>query len=56
MWGLERTKTRPLARGDVTQLGALTFLAAQLTMGLVVLAQLNWYSYVPLDSEPPGPS
>lgn len=40
----ERTKTRPLAAGDVTQFGALTFLGAQLTAGLAVLTQLNWYS------------
>lgn len=40
----ERTKTRPLARGDVTQFGALTFLGGQLAMGLAVLTQLNWYS------------
>lgn len=39
----ERTKTRPLAAGDVTQFGALTFLGAQLTAGLAVLTQLNWY-------------
>ena len=42
--GIERTKTRPLARGDVTQFGALTFLGGQLAMGLAVLTQLNWYS------------
>ncbi len=30
----------------MTQLGALTFLGAQLAMGLGVLTQLNWYSYV----------
>lgn len=40
---VERTKTRPLAAGDVTQFGALTFLGAQLTAGLAVLTQLNWY-------------
>ncbi|OXG15082.1 4-hydroxybenzoate polyprenyl transferase [Cryptococcus neoformans Ze90-1] len=43
---VERTKTRPLAAGDVTQFGALTFLGAQLTAGLAVLTQLNWYSIV----------
>lgn len=42
--GLERTKNRPLARGDVTQFQALTFLGAQLSAGLAVLTQLNWYS------------
>ncbi|CAD6579696.1 MAG: Para-hydroxybenzoate--polyprenyltransferase, mitochondrial precursor (PHB:polyprenyltransferase), partial [Tremellales sp. Tagirdzhanova-0007] len=43
---VERTKTRPLARGDVSQLGALTLVGAQLAMGLGVLTQLNWYSIV----------
>ncbi|ODN80924.1 4-hydroxybenzoate polyprenyl transferase, variant [Cryptococcus amylolentus CBS 6039] len=41
---VERTKTRPLASGEVTQLGALTFLASQLSIGLAILTQLNWYS------------
>ncbi|WVN85824.1 4-hydroxybenzoate polyprenyl transferase [Cryptococcus depauperatus CBS 7841] len=41
---VERTKTRPLAAGDVTQFQALTFLGGQLTAGLAVLTQLNWYS------------
>ncbi|PPQ66753.1 hypothetical protein CVT24_008710 [Panaeolus cyanescens] len=41
---VERTKERPLARGDITQKQALAFLAAQLTAGLGVLTQLNWYS------------
>ncbi|KAJ7047509.1 para-hydroxybenzoate-polyprenyltransferase, partial [Mycena alexandri] len=39
-----RTKERPLARGDITHGQALTFLAAQLSAGLAVLVQLNWYS------------
>ncbi|KII95320.1 hypothetical protein PLICRDRAFT_210192 [Plicaturopsis crispa FD-325 SS-3] len=39
-----RTKERPLARGDITQRQALGFLAAQLSVGLGVLLQLNWYS------------
>ena len=38
-----RTKERPLARGDITQNQAITFLGAQLTAGLGVLLQLNWY-------------
>jgi 4-hydroxybenzoate polyprenyltransferase len=42
----ERTKTRPLARGDVTPRQAIAFLAPQLTAGLAVLAQLNWYRCV----------
>ncbi|WVQ73751.1 4-hydroxybenzoate polyprenyl transferase [Cryptococcus sp. DSM 104548] len=41
---VERTKTRPMASGEVTQLGALTFLASQLSLGLAVLTQLNLYS------------
>ncbi|TFK44807.1 4-hydroxybenzoate polyprenyl transferase [Crucibulum laeve] len=41
---VERTKERPLARGDITQNQALVFLGAQLTAGLGVLMQLNWYS------------
>jgi len=44
---LERTKTRPLARGDITPRQAITFLAPQLTAGLAVLTQLNWYRCVP---------
>ena len=42
----ERTKTRPLARGDITPHQAIAFLAPQLTAGLAVLTQLNWYRYV----------
>ena len=36
-----RTKNRPLASGDVTQLDAIVFLSAQLSIGLLVLLQLN---------------
>ncbi|ORY23423.1 UbiA prenyltransferase family-domain-containing protein [Naematelia encephala] len=43
---VERTQWRPLAKGDVTQFGALVFLGAQLSAGLAVLTQLNWYSIV----------
>lgn len=43
---IERTKERPLARGDITQTQALAFLAGQLTAGLGVLTQLNWYRHV----------
>jgi 4-hydroxybenzoate polyprenyltransferase len=42
----ERTKERPLARGDLSQKQALVFLGAQLTAGLGVLLQLNWYRCV----------
>ncbi|TFK76050.1 4-hydroxybenzoate polyprenyl transferase [Pluteus cervinus] len=41
---VERTRNRPLARGDITQKQALVFLGAQLTVGLGVLLNLNWYS------------
>ncbi|CAL1701470.1 unnamed protein product [Somion occarium] len=39
-----RTKDRPLAKGDVTAKQAFGFLGLQLTAGLAVLTQLNWYS------------
>ena len=42
---LERTKERPLASGEITQKQAFVFLSAQLTAGLGVLLQLNWYRY-----------
>ncbi|KAI9513175.1 UbiA prenyltransferase family-domain-containing protein [Russula earlei] len=42
----ERTKSRPLARGDITPRQAIAFLAPQLAAGLAVLTQLNWYSIV----------
>lgn len=45
-WVKERTKTRPLARGDIAPRQAIAFLAPQLTAGLAVLTQLNWYRYV----------
>ncbi|KAG1735605.1 para-hydroxybenzoate-polyprenyltransferase [Suillus paluster] len=41
---VERTRSRPLARGDISQRQALVFLAGQLSVGLGVLLQLNWYS------------
>ncbi|KAL5641289.1 hypothetical protein ACGC1H_001691 [Rhizoctonia solani] len=40
---VDRTKTRPLARGDVTPWQAFGFLGVQLSAGLAVLTQLNWY-------------
>lgn len=43
---LERTKERPLARGDITPVQAFAFLGVQLTAGLGVLLQLNWYRSV----------
>ncbi|TFK55826.1 4-hydroxybenzoate polyprenyl transferase, partial [Heliocybe sulcata] len=39
-----RTKDRPLARGDISPAQAFGFLGFQLTAGLAVLTQLNWYS------------
>lgn len=41
----ERTKERPLARGDITPTQAFAFLGLQLSAGLAVLTQLNWYRY-----------
>ncbi|GAA5890988.1 hypothetical protein JCM8208_003120 [Rhodotorula glutinis] len=41
---VDRTKLRPLASGEVKPLQALTFLGGQLSLGLAVLTQLNWYS------------
>jgi 4-hydroxybenzoate polyprenyltransferase len=41
---VSRTKSRPLAAGDLTAFQAVTFLAGQLSIGLAVLTQLNWYS------------
>jgi 4-hydroxybenzoate polyprenyltransferase len=34
---------RPLAAGDLTPTQALAFLGIQLSLGLAVLTQLNWY-------------
>ena len=41
---VERTQLRPLASGEITQFEALSFLGIQLSAGLAVLTQLNWYS------------
>lgn len=41
---VERTKNRPLVTGEVSTKQALVFLAAQLSVGLTILLQLNWYS------------
>lgn len=43
---VERTKSRPLAAGDITQFQALCFLGVQLSAGLAVLVNLNLYSIV----------
>ncbi|KIK08371.1 hypothetical protein K443DRAFT_85083 [Laccaria amethystina LaAM-08-1] len=40
---VDRTRDRPLARGDITQNQALVFLGGQLAAGLGVLMQINWY-------------
>ncbi|KAI8816680.1 4-hydroxybenzoate polyprenyl transferase [Fimicolochytrium jonesii] len=39
-----RTRARPLAAGTITPVNALVFLGGQLSVGLAVLTQLNWYS------------
>ncbi|XP_039313160.1 4-hydroxybenzoate polyprenyltransferase, mitochondrial isoform X2 [Solenopsis invicta] len=39
-----RTKDRPLVTGQITPKQSLIFLAGQLSLGLLVLLQLNWYS------------
>jgi 4-hydroxybenzoate polyprenyltransferase len=41
---VSRTRTRPLASGAVTPFQALVFTGVQLSAGLAVLLQLNWYS------------
>lgn len=41
---VERTRERPLSRGDITTPQAVCFLATQLSAGLAVLLQFNWYS------------
>ena len=39
----DRTKNRPIARGDISRTEAFGFLGVQLSGGLAVLTQLNWY-------------
>lgn len=41
-----RTKDRPLVTGEISPLQSLTFLGSQLTLGLLVLLQLNLYSII----------
>eukprot|EP00775_Hariotina_reticulata_P012328 gene12328-12463_t len=41
---VERTRSRPLAAGTITAPAALAFLAAQLSLGLAILLQLNTYT------------
>ncbi|KDN42736.1 4-hydroxybenzoate polyprenyl transferase [Tilletiaria anomala UBC 951] len=41
---VERTKSRPIASGQVSHFQALVFLGAQLSTGLAVLVNLNTYS------------
>ncbi|KAF9506573.1 hypothetical protein BS47DRAFT_1305101 [Hydnum rufescens UP504] len=41
---VERTRERPLANGSITAPQAIIALTAQLSVGLAVLLQLNWYS------------
>uniref|UniRef100_A0A2A4JX67 4-hydroxybenzoate polyprenyltransferase, mitochondrial n=1 Tax=Heliothis virescens TaxID=7102 RepID=A0A2A4JX67_HELVI len=43
---VERTKNRPLVTGAVSETQAVVFLAAQLSLALAVLLQLNCYSIV----------
>lgn len=45
-YAAERTKERPLARGDISTGQAIGFLGLQLSAGLAVLTQLNWYRCV----------
>ncbi|CAG8708212.1 37386_t:CDS:2, partial [Gigaspora margarita] len=45
---VERTQNRPIASGAVTPFQAITFLGLQLSAGLTVLTQLNYYSKDPV--------
>lgn len=39
-----RTADRPLVNGDIAMKQAWMFLAGQLSLGLIILLQMNWYS------------
>lgn len=41
---VERTKNRPLVNKEINSLDAWIFLSAQLSVGLIILLQLNWLS------------
>ncbi|KOC66330.1 4-hydroxybenzoate polyprenyltransferase, mitochondrial [Habropoda laboriosa] len=41
-----RTKDRPLVTGEISPLQSLIFLGSQLTLGLLILLQLNLYSII----------
>ncbi|XP_059619944.1 4-hydroxybenzoate polyprenyltransferase, mitochondrial [Phlebotomus argentipes] len=43
---VERTKSRPLVSGELSQTDALALLAVQLGVGCIILQNLNWYSVV----------
>ncbi len=42
---VERTKARPIPSGRVSVKAAFAFLLAQLSIGLVVLLQFNWFTF-----------
>lgn len=41
---VERTQQRPLACSEISMFNALVFLGVELSLGLLILLQLNWYS------------
>ncbi|XP_050293983.1 4-hydroxybenzoate polyprenyltransferase, mitochondrial [Anthonomus grandis grandis] len=41
---VDRTKDRPLVCGDISMKKSVLFLGGQLSLGLAILLQLNWYS------------
>ncbi|KAL9652770.1 hypothetical protein ABK040_010803 [Willaertia magna] len=41
---VERTKSRPIASGEISVKNGILFLGAQLLAGLAVLVQFNWYT------------
>ncbi|XP_054718127.1 4-hydroxybenzoate polyprenyltransferase, mitochondrial-like [Uloborus diversus] len=43
---VERTKLRPLAAGEIKMIDAWMFLGGQLSLALLILLELNWYSIV----------